>query len=214
MLVFGWVRLFVTPGTVAHQAPLPVEFSRQERWSELPRPTPWLCVYVSVFLEVRGKWGLTFLISCILPGCETRLLCGPESHHQLHQWCFVSLGFLSLVGAFCTSVVVVCVCSVSRSLGPHRGPQLMEFSKQEYWSRVQFPTPGHLPDWGRSRVRTCFSWVCCIACTYFPTAPPGNPFCTLVPWVKSRALNCMNPHHLEGHALEIQIGLRMSYEGC
>ena len=30
------VRVFVTPWTIAHQAPLPVEFSRQEYWSGLP----------------------------------------------------------------------------------------------------------------------------------------------------------------------------------
>ena len=34
------VQLFVTPWTVARQAPLPVEFSRQEYWSELPFPPP------------------------------------------------------------------------------------------------------------------------------------------------------------------------------
>ena len=34
------VQLFVTTWTVAHQAPLPMEFSRQECWSELPFPTP------------------------------------------------------------------------------------------------------------------------------------------------------------------------------
>ena len=34
--VFGHVPLFVTPGTVAHQAPLSMGFSRQEYWSELP----------------------------------------------------------------------------------------------------------------------------------------------------------------------------------
>ena len=28
------------PGTVAHQAPLSMEFSRQEYWSELPFPSP------------------------------------------------------------------------------------------------------------------------------------------------------------------------------
>ena len=32
--------LFVTPRTVAHQAPLSVEFSRQEYWSGLPFPSP------------------------------------------------------------------------------------------------------------------------------------------------------------------------------
>ena len=34
------VRLFATPWTVAHQAPPPVGFSRQEYWSGLPFPSP------------------------------------------------------------------------------------------------------------------------------------------------------------------------------
>ena len=34
------VGLFVTPGTVAHQDPLSMGFSRQEYWSELPCPPP------------------------------------------------------------------------------------------------------------------------------------------------------------------------------
>ena len=34
------VRLFVTPGTVAHQAPLSLAFSRREHWSGLPCPPP------------------------------------------------------------------------------------------------------------------------------------------------------------------------------
>ena len=33
------VRLFVTPWTIACQAPLSVEFSRQEYWSRLPFPS-------------------------------------------------------------------------------------------------------------------------------------------------------------------------------
>ena len=33
-------QLFVTPWTVAHQAPLSMEFSRQESWSGLPFPSP------------------------------------------------------------------------------------------------------------------------------------------------------------------------------
>ena len=37
---FCCVQLSVTPGTVAHQAPLPMGFSRQEYWSELPCPPP------------------------------------------------------------------------------------------------------------------------------------------------------------------------------
>ena len=34
------VRLFVTPWTVAYQAPLSMGFSRQEHWSGLPFPSP------------------------------------------------------------------------------------------------------------------------------------------------------------------------------
>ena len=34
------VRLFATPWTIAHQAPLSMGFSRQEYWSELPFPSP------------------------------------------------------------------------------------------------------------------------------------------------------------------------------
>ena len=34
------VQLFMTPWTVAYQAPLSMEFSRQEYWSGLPFPSP------------------------------------------------------------------------------------------------------------------------------------------------------------------------------
>ena len=34
------VKLFATPWTVAHQARLSMEFSRQEYWSGMPFPTP------------------------------------------------------------------------------------------------------------------------------------------------------------------------------
>ena len=34
------VQLFVAPETVAHQAPLSMEFSRQEYWCGLPLPSP------------------------------------------------------------------------------------------------------------------------------------------------------------------------------
>ena len=33
-------RLFVTPWTVAHQAPLSMEFHKKEYWSGVPFPTP------------------------------------------------------------------------------------------------------------------------------------------------------------------------------
>ena len=40
MKLFGHVRLFATPWTVAYQAPQSMEFSRQEYWNGLPFPSP------------------------------------------------------------------------------------------------------------------------------------------------------------------------------
>ena len=40
MCMLSHVRLFVTPGTVALQAPLCTGVSRQECWSGLPLPPP------------------------------------------------------------------------------------------------------------------------------------------------------------------------------
>ena len=38
--VLSWLWLLETPWTIAHQAPLSMEFSRQEYWSGLPFPFP------------------------------------------------------------------------------------------------------------------------------------------------------------------------------
>ena len=37
---FSYIQFFATSETVAHQAPLSMEFSRQEYWSVLPFPSP------------------------------------------------------------------------------------------------------------------------------------------------------------------------------
>ena len=45
----------------------------------------------------------------------------------------------------------------------------MEFSRQEYWSGLPFPTPGNLPDAGIKPVSPA------LACRFFTTEPPGKP---------------------------------------
>ena len=40
MKLFSRFRLFVTPWTVAHKAPLFMGFPRQEYWNRLPFPAP------------------------------------------------------------------------------------------------------------------------------------------------------------------------------
>ena len=57
------VQLFAAPWTVAHKAPLSMEFSRQEYWSGLPLSTP------GALPDPRIKpTSLVFLVSTMLAG--------------------------------------------------------------------------------------------------------------------------------------------------
>ena len=47
-LVLSRVRLSAAPWTVTHQAPLSMEFSRQEYWSGLLFPTPGDLLYLAI----------------------------------------------------------------------------------------------------------------------------------------------------------------------
>ena len=64
---FSHVRLCVTPGTVAYQAPPSLGFSRQEYWNELPFPST--CMKVKSESEV-AQLCLTVsdLMDCSPPG--------------------------------------------------------------------------------------------------------------------------------------------------
>ena len=55
------IQLFVTPWIVAHQAPLSMEFSRQEYWTGLPFPTPG-------GLQTQGWHHANLLTSPVLAG--------------------------------------------------------------------------------------------------------------------------------------------------
>ena len=52
----------------------------------------------------------------------------------------------------------------------HQAPLSMEFSRQEYWSRLQLPTPGDLPDPGLKPASSA------LAGRFFTTEPPEKPF--------------------------------------
>ena len=51
-------------------------------------------------------------------------------------------------------------------------PSSMEFSRQEYWSGLPFPTPGDLPNPG---IDSTSPESPAMAGTFFTTAPLGNP---------------------------------------
>ena len=48
----------------------------------------------------------------------------------------------------------------------------MKFSRQEYWSRLPFPTPEDLPDPGIEPMSPVSP---ALAGGFFATAPPGDP---------------------------------------
>ena len=51
-------------------------------------------------------------------------------------------------------------------------PLSMEFSRQEYWSGLPFPSPGNLPDPG---IETKSLASPALAGGFFITVPPGKP---------------------------------------
>ena len=51
----------------------------------------------------------------------------------------------------------------------HQAPPSMEFSRQEYWSGVPFPSPGDLPDPGIKSGSPAFQ------ADSLPSEPPGKP---------------------------------------
>ena len=55
----------------------------------------------------------------------------------------------------------------------HQAPLAMEFSRQEYWSRLSFSTPGDLPDPG---IKPASLVPPALAGGFFTTVPPGKPY--------------------------------------
>ena len=64
-VLLSHVRLLVTPWTVACQAPLSMEFSRQEHWSGLPFPSP---MHESESEDAQSCPTLSDPMDCSLPG--------------------------------------------------------------------------------------------------------------------------------------------------
>ena len=51
----------------------------------------------------------------------------------------------------------------------YRGPPSMEFSRQEYWDGLPYPSPGDLPDPGIE------PWYPALQADALPSEPPGKP---------------------------------------
>ena len=125
---FTRVWLLVTLWTVAHQAPLCLGFPRQEYWSGLPCPPVG-------DLPNSGIKPVS-LTSSALAGrfFTTGVSWEAQSVYTMKKWSVVKS--LSCVRLFATPWTVA-----------YQAPS-MGFSRQEYWSRLPFPSPGDLPDPG------------------------------------------------------------------
>ena len=138
MKLLSRVWLFVTPWTVAYQAPPSMGFSRQEYWSGLPFPSPG-------DLPNPGTEPGS-------PAFQADALTSEPpvgSSSQLFSW----LRFKKEEHSFCDTVKYMVVCALSRVrifvtlwTAAHQAPLSRGFSRQEDWSRLPFPTPGDLPN--------------------------------------------------------------------
>ena len=109
------VRLFVTPWTVASQAPLPVEILIQKYWGGMPFPTPRESSQPrdGTVVSCMGRWILY--------------------HHHNH------LG--SLGEALKSVSLLSCVCLFETPWTvASQAPLSIEFSRQEYCSGLPFPS--------------------------------------------------------------------------
>ena len=63
----------------------------------------------------------------------------------------------------------------------------MEFSRQEYWSRLPFSSPGDLPDPG---IEPEFLASPALAGEFFTTEPPGKPYIHIADLKKTWNVQC------------------------
>ena len=72
----------------------------------------------------------------------------------------------------------LCMLSLAELFGTpltiaHQAPLSMEFSRQEYWSGLPFPSPGDLQDPGTEPISLASP---ALAGGFFTTEPPGKPY--------------------------------------
>ena len=80
---------------------------------------------------------------------------------------------LATLSTFCAACVLTQLCPTLWTLWTiaHQAPVSIEFSRQEYWNGLPFPTPGDLPDPGIKLV----SVESPLAGRFFTAVPPWKP---------------------------------------
>ena len=78
----------------------------------------------------------------------------------------------------------------------HQAPLSMEFSRQEYWSGLPFPTPGK-SSWPRGQTLSLASPA--LAGRFFTTVPLGKPLQKIICWPLLDPRHLHVPHYLLNH---------------
>ena len=110
---FSRVRLPATPWTAAHQAPLPMRFSRQEYWSGLPLGTT-TRVIVQKVMQVKGYDAGNFSCFCVIG--QAYVSCA-EALGESWQ-CEKIRGFQQGIGFLCYSFSILIIKNIFLSLTP------------------------------------------------------------------------------------------------
>ena len=85
---------------------------------------------------------------------------------------YIPVGMHVCVCLYICMCVCVCVCVCACSV-VCRAPLSMEFSRQEYWHGLPFPTPGDLPNPGTEPMAPATP---ALAGRFFTIEPLGKPF--------------------------------------
>ena len=108
----------------------------------------------------------------------------PQQEYGEKPSSVVTLSFMFAIAQVC---VCVCVCARACTQSANsetpwtvacQAPLPMEFSRQEYWSGLPFPSPGDLSNPG---IKPTSFVSLALADRFFTTLPPGKPL-TLLRW--------------------------------
>ena len=138
--------------------------------------------FIVVFKMLSTFSCVSFPFACHLSLNVQGLFAGIE-----HVWCiwvfvrYMNLDHLHFLNCSIVDFVVVVIVAQSfLTLTPWtvvcQAPLSMGFPRQEYWSRLPFPSPGDLPNPGIVPMSPV------LAGRFFITEPPGNPHC-IPKWV-------------------------------
>ena len=168
---FSRVRFFVTLLTVAHQAPLVRDFVISDVSGILQaRILEWVAIPSS-----RGSsWPRGQTLICLnLLHCRQILYPLSLGSPQMMWEVSVKLGNkLGLNKCVCGLAAKLCLTLPTPWTVAHKAPLSLGFSRQEFWSRLLFPSLEDLPDPGIKPVSP--SLMAVLQVYYLPAKPPGK----------------------------------------